>query len=334
METNSESVPITPPKIVPSIISGLNTVTNHIGIILLPILLDLFLWLGPRFNLKKLLMPSIASTLDILKNQNLRDLNNMILMAKETWDLLLDRFNLATALRTYPIGVPSLISVESPIHTPFGTSQIYNITDLKSAVFLWFLFTIVGLMAGCVYFYNLARITSSSPIQLSIRNLMWYLLQVIGFTFFLIIFLLIFSIPLSFILSIFTILHPVVSQLATVILSLILLWLLMPLIFTPHGIFANRLNFLSAVLVSTRMVRMTMPATVFFILFLIILSQGLDILWRLAPETSWFKFIGIAGHAFISTGVIAASFVYYNESNKWIESYINSFRQSEKQQVI
>jgi hypothetical protein len=50
-----------------------------------------------------------------------------------------------------------------------------------------------------------------------------------------------------------------------------------------------------------------------------ILSQGLDLLWQVPPDTSWMSLVGIAGHAFITTGLLAASFVYYRDGIRWVQ---------------
>jgi len=52
----------------------------------------------------------------------------------------------------------------------------------------------------------------------------------------------------------------------------------------------------------------------------IVISQLMDMLWRVPPTESWMMGVGILGHAFISTSLLAASFIYYRDLNTWIES--------------
>ena len=40
----------TPPRIFKSILAGFNTVANHIYLIILPVLIDMVLWLGPKLT--------------------------------------------------------------------------------------------------------------------------------------------------------------------------------------------------------------------------------------------------------------------------------------------
>jgi hypothetical protein len=49
-----------------------------------------------------------------------------------------------------------------------------------------------------------------------------------------------------------------------------------------------------------------------------LVSKGLDILWDNPDEVSWLLLIGILGHAFVTTGILASSFIYYTDAIRWI----------------
>jgi hypothetical protein len=63
-----------------------------------------------------------------------------------------------------------------------------------------------------------------------------------------------------------------------------------------------------------------LPISGFLVLILIIISEGLKLLWRVPPENSWFTLVGIVGHSFVVTSLIAASFVYYHKADQWVNS--------------
>jgi hypothetical protein len=67
------------------------------------------------------------------------------------------------------------------------------------------------------------------------------------------------------------------------------------------------------------MIRFTLPTTSLFLLMVLLLSAGLDLLWRVPPDTSWLALIGVLGHAFVTTGLLAASFIYYHEAVEWLQ---------------
>ncbi len=71
-----------------------------------------------------------------------------------------------------------------------------------------------------------------------------------------------------------------------------------------------------------RLVRMTLPKTSLLLLSILVISEGLDTLWRVPDEKSWLSLVGVAGHAFVSTGLLAASFIYYRDASQWVQRMI------------
>jgi hypothetical protein len=68
---------------------------------------------------------------------------------------------------------------------------------------------------------------------------------------------------------------------------------------------------------------MTLSTTLLFFLVIILLVQGLDFIWRVPPENSWLLLLSICGHAFMTTSVLSASFIYYVKANHWVDSLHN-----------
>jgi hypothetical protein len=56
-------------------------------------------------------------------------------------------------------------------------------------------------------------------------------------------------------------------------------------------------------------------------LFLIIfvLGEVLNTLWRVPQETSWLTLVGILGHGFVTTSLLAASIIYYRDGVRWVD---------------
>jgi hypothetical protein len=64
---------------------------------------------------------------------------------------------------------------------------------------------------------------------------------------------------------------------------------------------------------------MTLPKTALFFLIILLVSEVLDILWSTPKDDSWLILVGIAGHALVTTGMLAASFVYYRDADRWVD---------------
>jgi hypothetical protein len=126
------------------------------------------------------------------------------------------------------------------------------------------------------------------------------------------------SIPASCLVSVATLAGFSLGQLSILLYGGFLIWLIFPLLFSAHGIFANHTNVLSSIRAGIRMTSATLPNTVLFVVSVIVLTQGLDLLWRVPPADSWLTLLGIIGHAFVVTGLLSASFVYYRNAQQWI----------------
>jgi hypothetical protein len=68
------------------------------------------------------------------------------------------------------------------------------------------------------------------------------------------------------------------------------------------------------------MARFTLPTSGLFVFCVFLLSQGLNYLWSVPSSDSWMALVGLAGHAFIATALLAASFVYYRDMNVWLQT--------------
>jgi hypothetical protein len=77
------------------------------------------------------------------------------------------------------------------------------------------------------------------------------------------------------------------------------------------------------------MARFTLPTSGMFVLCVFLLSIGLNYLWDVPPDDSWMKLVGIGGHAFITTALLAASFVYYRDMNVWLQTVFERLQQKQ-----
>jgi len=125
------------------------------------------------------------------------------------------------------------------------------------------------------------------------------------------------SIPIFIVTFLLALISPSIAQFSLVFSSFLVLWILIPLVFSPHGIFAAGQNAFRSMLISLRLVRALFPGVGLFLLSAVILAQGMGVLWRLSPETSWLMVAGVFGNAFIGTGLLAASFIYYRGAAAW-----------------
>jgi hypothetical protein len=333
MQTKVQVVEPVPPKLIASFITGFNTVASHVKLILFPLVLDLFLWFGPHLGVKNLLQPYIAQ-LTTIPELNTPEMGNVIQTIQSSWNFVAERFNLASGLRTYPVGIPSLMSGLAPLQTPFGAALVYQVSSPLNAIGWYFVIALFGLIVGSWYFNSVAQAVFPQKANTSLRLVGWDAVQVILLTATLLLFLVLLSIPGLILFPILALISPGFAQIALLLLLIVVIWLIVPLLFSPHGIFVYRQSALVSLMTSAKVIRFSMPGSVIFFFLVLVISQGMDLLWQVPPDNSWMALVGIAGHAFITTGLLAASFVYYSDAVRWLQEVIQQNLPSQKESQI
>jgi hypothetical protein len=307
------------PRLIQSLTSGFNLAASNIKLILLPILIDLLLWFGPRLRVQTLFSPLVKDVASTMATLQSADLQGLTQTTQEIWQLVLEHFNLLSLLRTYPIGVPSLIAGQGTLQTPIGTAMIVEIPSFLIFFLGWLGVVLVGIVVGVFYFSEIARSGMTPRPVFSFSHMARQYFQMLLLTLVLLAAIMMICTPLILLLSVLSMINPALMELGLIFLGLLLLWLLMPLVFSAHGVFAFQDNILASMLKSAQLVRFLLPGTGLFFVAILLISQGLDIIWLFPPETSWMTLVGIAGHAFIATALVASSFAYYRQGIAYIQ---------------
>jgi hypothetical protein len=330
MESKNLKAILNPPSLKNSLMAGFDAVSNHISLILFSVLLDIVLWFGPHVRIAKLFEPIFQQAAAYPDMGNVETMN--ILRAGA------ERLNLLSVIRTFPIGIPSLMAGRSPVKTPASLPPWLDISTIGAGLGLWLLFIVAGLAFGTLYFSVVAQATLTNGINW--RSILaqwpWNFGQVILLSLFWFLLISCFMVPLSCVLSVLLLLGIGVSQLPLLIalfLGGILIWLMIPLFFSPHGIFAKHRPMWISLIQAVRMSRITFSTTGLLILIIVVLSEGLDVVWNVPAENSWLMLIGIAGHAFITTGLLAATYIYYRDADLWLEQSIQQRQAAQTSQT-
>lgn len=312
-----------PPSLMGSLMAGFDATANHIGLLLLPVSLDLLLWFGPHLRLDHLIQRMVTDMRDQAGVSN-REMADLVQFSSQFWSILVERLNFFSILRTYPVGIPSLMVTSQPLTTPLGEPVSWQVPSLGVAALLWILFTLIGLGLGAFYFGMIAQVIAAE--KLSVPQILTGWLKTTKRTILLALLLAIFmvalSVPASCLISLAAMGALPLGQIGLWIFAGIALWILLPFAFAPHGVFLYQSRVLISLRDSIRITRATMAKTVLFFIILLVLDEGLSILWQIPGEDSWLALVGLFGHAFIATGLIAASFVYYRDANRWLQRLI------------
>ena len=321
METEGRKLP-PPPGLITSLVRGFDSVANHVLVILPPLLLDLFLWLGPHLRLKSFIQPFLDQLPSMAKAfpSNLPDLT----VVQQGWTSFMNQFNLFIILRTFPVGATSLLSLQMPELTPLGVPPTFDAGSFFGIIGWALLLALIGWLIGALYYFWISSVTLKPEVrslwrsfkQTTFLSIIW-----LGIFF-------VFGLPALMLVSVISFFSPLLGQIMFFLGALLLIWLAMPIFFSAHGIFILQLDAFRSILGSLRMVRFTLPNTGLFLLVFVLINTGLNFLWNTPQKNSWWMLVGIAGHAFVSTALLAGSFIYYRDINAWLTAV---FEQIQKQ---
>jgi hypothetical protein len=318
-----------PPGVFGSLKAGFDVVSNHILLILVPAFLDVLLWLGPRLSVRNVLGPLYAILFEQAKLGLTSQTDVSRLSAfQEVFIEGLQRFNLVSLvsrLQTFPVGISSLLAKTMPVDSPIGAQNTVEVSSSLGVLGYMFMLVLIGWVLGGLYFRWVSgtALGVSDPgisaqraiLQTFILSLVWFMILVAT------------TIPILMVLTVLTFISPLLASAALFVMMLLSFWVIVPLFFIPHGIFVRGQNAFRSIFTSFKMARFTLPTSGMFVLSSFILSTGLNYLWSVPDSHSWMTLVGIAGHAFITTALLAASFVYYRDMNSWLQKVFEGLQQ-------
>lgn len=323
MNTLSSNDPAAPPSIISALRGGFDAITNQVGILIFPIIIDLYIWLGPHLRIKSLIL-SFFDELTQYPGWKDSPSYGMIEANMDVINQVSDRINMMSLLRTYPVGIPSLMAGRQPISTPIYEPVFWNATSLGTVLISGVILLLIGLAAGTIFYQFVAQVASSERMdwKKTVKDFPRAFIQIVILVLSLIGMLMLISIPASCLLSLTVMGGLSISQFMIFLYVGFLIWILFPLILTPQVIILGKANLVSALKNSLNITKMTLPNTGMLFALIILISEGLDILWRIPQENSWLNVLSIFGHAFITTSLLAATFIYYRDAEHWVQSVV------------
>jgi hypothetical protein len=314
-----------PPGIINSIRAGFDTIASHIGVIFMPLFLNIFLWLGPRLSLKEFY--------DSIKGEMIKTWQTLGASAEQIQTISNDSdtitsVNLFSFLRTLPIGTSSLFSFHEVSATPLGEPAVWQVNSFTLLLGVMVL-VVIGWLFGALYFRSVAWI--AVPNEKEGIHIMNAILQTVFISIFCGILFFIFFPVLSIVIGFAGAISDFFAILLVLFLSFVSMWVIVPVFFLPHGVFVFQQNVFQAMASSYSLTRFTLPNSSLFVLTVFILAFGLNFLWRIPATDSWLTLVGIFGHSFVTTALLAGSFIYYRDMTAWVKTVLEKLKPPVKQ---
>ena len=306
--------------------AGFDQVRRQPWLMIIPLVLDLFLWIGPRLEAQALYaqfepnLKSLSAELDADGQLAVQDMSALL---KE----FLGRYNLFSWLSVGVVGVPAvnttvdatsqLVTGAPPLKLPIADVGTY----LGAALGL----SAVGLLLGGLFWAMLTLPLRDE--RFSLRVWLRNGLAVGGQLLVLAVVMGIITVVLMFPASLFMALISTISLgLASLLPALIVtavLWVIFYLAFTVHGLALYQLPLARALRLSALIARIFFVSTLGLATLSIVIYVGLGLVWELFAPDSWLRLIAMAGNAFIVAGLASASLIYYQNRSVILSERLN-----------
>jgi hypothetical protein len=326
-----------PLSIIHSLSGGFDAITKRIWLISIPVLLDIYLWMGSRLSI----YPLVKRALSIVALPSSASPEELLVLA-ETKGLLeqaSQNFNAFSFLIIRKLGMPSLISPNPWLETLGITLNISSLVTFRvpetsflsqplpvievqsESVFLglYILLSLVGMLIGCSYLGLIAQEVRDNRVNVArvLRRVWIWWARVALIAFLSLMGLLMLGVPLLVIVALLSSLNRNLAQLIgnfIIISSLwIGIWLYIYLFFFVNALILNDTGILRAIWDSVSVVRRNFWSTIGLMLLIGLIGAGFSIIWRMLSTNSWGTLLAIVGNAYIGSGLAAASFTFYRD---------------------
>lgn len=297
--------------------AGFDRTAKRLWLILIPVLLDLGIWVGPRLSLYRLSQQAISLLPDAA------ELGTQYAQAVELSRAWLQEagqtVNLLTLLSMRVLGLPGLSGSLVPPAPPFTLAPSIELTSGGVAAVVIALLLLLSLLVSCATFSLIAadaRYGEISPrYSLRVAWRAWLRLTAVLAIAILLVFGLLMGIGL-----IAGLIGMVSVGLASFVLNVVV-WSLLSMaaygallfFFASRALLLDDRGMIRSLWSAFNVVHRNFLSAVGFVLIVNVLHLGLLYIWRLLATNTLGMLAGVVGNAYVNTGLVMASFLFYRD---------------------
>ncbi|MDI3341052.1 MAG: hypothetical protein QJR03_11035 [Sphaerobacter sp.] len=278
--------------------------SGRVYLILVPILLDLYLWLGAGLSVQSL-TDTLARWLGRLPNADQQALDTIVGLG-QAYDLV-DLLSIIVPTLVGQLGREAL--------APVGGGHWMVALPWWAVPPVAVALAAAGLAVGAVYLTAVAYLIRGQPLRnggfwrVALRNAM----RMLGFALVTVLGAIMLILPLG-VLGVILLLMGVNAAPLMVLLGwLAAMWLFVLLFFAEYAIVMSDAGPLRAIYLSYNVVRHHLGGAVGFIVVYFVISSGVPVALRLLTGSPAGVVVAMAGNAFVATGVVAAAMLFYRD---------------------
>lgn len=319
-----------PLNIIEALSGGFELILQHPWVVLIPVALDLWVWLGPQISVQPLftqLNAFVQANAALTPNVSPDTLQNTELVTS-TLTSAGESFNLFGVITT---GLPALFWIQPPL-AESARSAMFVVSD-SIALIVWLApLVLLALFLTALFMELIGRAVRQ---ETDLKTFFPRLASGFGNTTLLAILLFGLSIGLALPLSLGATLVSLFNQgIASFILlagMLIVLWATLYLAFVLPSIFVSRTNAWQSIVNSISIFRFDFWSALGIVMLTYLIRWGFAFVWELFLDHPGGILFVVIANAFLGSGLTAATMVFYADRINWLNQLRERIRQQHAQ---
>lgn len=309
-----------PTGVIETLSAGFAAVNRQLWVLLLPVLLDLFLWLGPHVSYSPLVGPVLVNASDWTRQVALGprratrnpDVLNAVDETRQWLIARSDEVNGFEALTWGPLALPSVAAL------PSTSDDLAFVSGWGDGLALLGASIGLGVLLGGWFYAGLAAASTGArggPLEAG-RGAPRAVLDVLGLLAVLILSALLLGVPVLLLIGFTAVVSPPVAVLGGLLLLAAGLFATVHLFFAVDAVFVSRAGPLAAIQRSVGLVRRQLWPSVMLILLTWLILAGMGRVWDVLASSLQSPYgvaLAILGNAYIASGLIAAGMIFYTQ---------------------
>ncbi|MBM3130772.1 MAG: hypothetical protein FJ009_19360 [Chloroflexi bacterium] len=326
MEKSAKKTDQKPLGVFDALSGGFELIWLNPWILLVPIALDLFLWLGPQVSAQPIFQRTLALLpLATPPNAPADTLQNIELLK----NILQTAGGSVNVLGILTTGMPSVIGLQPPA-AEIARAQItladpLALSGLAIALLLGAVLITGGyleLTARPVRNETDARTFVARWLRASLNLILLAILVVLGVS--------ALMIPVALVAGTLSIASQGLGSFLLLGGMMLMFWAMLYLVFAVPAIFVSRVNAPQALLNSVSIFRFDFWSAIGLVFVAYLLRSGFTIVWQLFDSNTWGVVFVLIANAFLSSALTAAEMIFYNDRMYWLAMAREKMQQQKK----
>ncbi len=305
-----------PLGVIESLQQGFNVLNRRAWLLLPPVLLDLFLWLGPKVNIGPVVDAAITAYESSMSQAFTDAPPEVFQTTLENLRNLSGSYNLLSLLAGMLASMPSLFARLEfhAVASPLG--RVITLQTWQSMFLLMALLLPLGILIGSFWLALIAFTLSNRPLfSFSfVRRWGWVWINANLYLILLFIALIMASLFFGVVAALLMALGQAGQLLLAVMWLLFLgfsVWLNIGLYFVMISVALDDVNLARAIWRSLNVVGRNAMSTLGFLILTLVLMEGFARIWARLSLHPWGVILGIMGNAYLGAAITLAAFLFY-----------------------